>query len=171
MLIIEAKQRKHEEEEAEALRIIEEGRREQREKEDEELRRLKEKQVEDNFFQSKILYCRKRWHRCVVFFTGSAKERTRGGRTENGGAEGSDGGTTSQRRCTSIPEPLFCFEKNSKIFDFFPQEARKQKAEEDKLRKMEEAERKKAAAQAAMSGGRNFTIENKEEGQNTIDKV
>ncbi|OQV15537.1 putative Troponin T [Hypsibius exemplaris] len=46
MKIIEAKQRKHEEEEQEALRVMEEGRRLQREKEDEELRRLKEKQAQ-----------------------------------------------------------------------------------------------------------------------------
>lgn len=44
-LIIEAKQRKHEEEDAEKLRELEEQRRVEREKADEELRRLKEKQV------------------------------------------------------------------------------------------------------------------------------
>lgn len=44
-LLIEAKQKKHEEEDADRIREIEEARRQQREREDEELRRLKEKQV------------------------------------------------------------------------------------------------------------------------------
>ena len=45
--VIEAKLRKHEEEDAERLRELEEQRRVEREKADEELRRLKEKQACD----------------------------------------------------------------------------------------------------------------------------
>lgn len=52
------------------------------------------------------------------------------------------------------------------------QEQRRLRTEEDKRKKALEIERKKAAAQAAMSGGRNFVIDReKNAGDGTMDKA
>ena len=184
-LMIEAKMKKHENEEDERIREIEEQRRVQKQKEDEELAKLKEKQVSlrDSSANSlKIAIVRWRFYFLLIplvtlsYFRPAAsvsgKRRT--------------GVWRSRKKCwknksaRKMYVPFRSVAKGwrhsplvwSDAFVLWIQEDRRIKVEEEKKRKQEEAERKKAAAQAAMAGGRNFVIDKeKTGGESTIDKV